>query len=171
MNIQLNNDSGMPQSFHYQNKDHEVKDAKEWMKNIAVQVKTEKIKERIILTWRQPDSYESGSILYPLADNRLVPDVAFMIGPLNETDAWTKKEKEQVDFLFLLRSDKESPHFSKRNVEILRKILDNNTRTKDLTFDVVDWWDRSRFYENTTGNMPGPQFKYKVNKLNSSDLF
>ena len=155
----------MPESLHYQNKDHEVKDAKEWMEAIAAEAKTEVSKARIILTWRQTNSYESGSALYPLVDNRLVPDAAFMIGPLNETDKWTKKEKEKVDFIFFLRKDEESRHYNKRNVETLRRILDNNTRTRNSTFDLMDWWDRPRFYDNTTGDMPGPQFKYKVRSL------
>ena len=33
-----------------------------------------------------------------------MPDVAFMIGPLTETDAWSK-DKSQVDILFALRFD------------------------------------------------------------------
>ena len=40
---------------------------------------------------------------------RLVPDVAFMIGPVEETQVWNKK-KENVDLLFLLRSDYESKY-------------------------------------------------------------
>ena len=34
---------------------------------------------------------------------RLVPDAAFMIGPLVETTVWNKR-KEKVDFLFFLRT-------------------------------------------------------------------
>ena len=80
-------------------------------------------------------------------------------------DGFPKKEKKKVDFIFLLRNDHESRHINKRNVETLQKILDNNTETINLTFEMLDWWDRPRFYDNTTGDMPGPQFKYKVTLL------
>ena len=153
---------GMPQSFHYQNKEYEKDDAKTWMEDVAAEANEEESKAKIILTWRQPDSFEKGSALYPKVDNRLVPDVAFMIGPLDETDAWTKKEKKKVDLIFHLRNDQESRHIAKRNVDVIKRILDNDTETQGLSFDLVDWWDRPKFYDNTTGDDPGPTFKYKV---------
>ena len=38
---------------------------------------------------------------------RLIPDVAFMIGPISETNVWNK-DKSKVDILFALRKDYES---------------------------------------------------------------
>ena len=40
--------------------------------------------------------------LYPRVTNLLVPDAAFMIGPLEESTAWSLP-REQVDLLLLLR--------------------------------------------------------------------
>ena len=85
-----------------------------------------------------------------------------MIGPLDETDVWTKKENEKTDFIFLLRVDHESLHNSKRNVEEIKKIMDNNIETRDLSFELVDWQSWNRFYDDSTEDLPGPQFKYKV---------
>merc|ERR1719206_548906 len=102
---------GMPQSFHYVNKKYEAEDATEWMKTIAAEYKEEQSKTKMILTWRQNDSYEIASSLYPLVDNRLV--------------------------------------------------LDSDQETMGLSFDMVDWWDRGRFF-NKTSDQPGPDFKYKV---------
>ena len=114
----------------------------------------------MILTWRQEDSYHQASSLYPLVDNRLVPDAAFMIGPLEETSTWSLK-REKAELIFLLRNDHESLHNGIRNVDKLRQIIDNNTETRGLSFEMVDWWDRGRFF-NGTINEPGPEFKYKV---------
>jgi hypothetical protein len=44
-------------------------------------------KHQIVLTWRQENSYNEALHLYPFVDNRLVPDIAFMIGPIKNL-AW-----------------------------------------------------------------------------------
>ena len=152
---------GMPQSFHYQNKVNESGDAVNWMEAIKAEYDLTQSKSRMILTWRQEESHEMGASLYPRVDNRLVPDVAFMIGPLEETQIWSQSNN-QVDIIFLLRNDKESRHMGKRNVDKIRAIIDSNEETKGLSFELVDWWDRGRFYDKTS-KAPGPTFKYKVN--------
>ena len=68
--------------------------------------------------------------------------MAFMIGPLEETDVWTLQDKEKVDILFALRDDQESRYLNKRNVESIGTILKNNSFTSHLSFELVDWWDR-----------------------------
>merc|ERR1712042_233210 len=90
-------------------------------------------KNQMVLTWRQKESYEKGKHWYPLVDNRLVPDIAFMIGPMKETDVWSKSTTK-VDILFLLREDKESVHLGKRNVTKLEAIIESNELTRGLSF-------------------------------------
>ena len=154
---------GMPQSFHYLNKMYETQDADEWMEAVAAEYEEEQSRTRMILTWRQQDSYERASTLYPLVDNRLVPDAAFMIGPLKESFSWSLGHS-QVDILFLLRNDKESLHTETRNIDKLRQILDSQQETMGLSFHLVDWWDRGRFF-NQTSDQQGPEFKFKVRKF------
>ena len=65
---------------------------------------------------------------------------------------------------------------NKRNNDKLRQILDNNEETKCLTFEMVDWWDRGRFFDKASDHdQPGPEFKYKVigpeNSLHISNMF
>ena len=150
----------MPSSLFYRNKTLETSDAKLWMDNIAKNANLKKSRNQIILTWRQNDSFTKGSSLYNLVDNRLVPDAAFMIGPLEERDEW-RKEKKKVDILFLLRTDKESKYLSKRNLKSLRTLLDSMDDSRGLSFHLVDWWDMDKFY-NSSSTQQGPQFKHKV---------
>jgi len=151
---------GMPQSFHYRDKQLQNNDSIEWMKAIKEETNYTESKTNMVLTWRQQESLKEGVLLYPLLDNRLVPDVAFMIGPLEESNAWSKKRK-QVELIFLLRVDKESKHKNERNVKMLRKIIDKNEETRGLSFELVDWWDRDKFFDKRSKE-PGPLFKYKV---------
>ena len=61
---------GLPQSLHYNNKDYERTDAEDWMVRVREEVGEELAREKIILTWRQQDSFTNGQKLYPLLDNR-----------------------------------------------------------------------------------------------------
>ena len=61
---------GMPQSLHYNNKDYERSDAEDWMARVKEEVGEELAREKIILTWRQQNSFIRGQTLYPLLDNR-----------------------------------------------------------------------------------------------------
>ena len=153
----------MPQSFKYNNQSSETKDAFDWMSDLANEGSEEVLKSKIFLTWRQRDSFEKGQKLYPLVNNKLVPDVAFMIGPIKETDEWTSKEK--VDFIFLLRTDLESVHKWKRNVKYIEKIIHNVSDHQNRSFMLADWWDHSKFHNDSIKEMPGPQLTHKVNKL------
>ena len=92
---------------------------------------------------------------------RLVPDAAFMIGPLEETSVWTKK-KEKVDILFLLRGDRESKYPEYRDQATIRNILEENPLSAHLSFDVVDWWDNNKYLDLALMDPPAPQFEHKV---------
>ena len=61
----------MPQSLHYNNKDYERTDAEDWMARVKEEVGEEVAREKMILTWRQENSFINGQRLYPLLDNRL----------------------------------------------------------------------------------------------------
>ena len=92
---------------------------------------------------------------------RLLPDAAFMIGPLEETTVWNKN-KEKVDILFLLRTDKESKYLEHRHRDKLRNILSESPHTSHLSFDLVDWWDRGKYLDSAVKEPAGPQFDHKV---------
>ena len=66
------------------------------------------------MSWRQLDSYQLGLQLYPRVTNILLPDAAFMIGPLEESSAWSLP-REKLDLLLLLRNDGESVTNSQAN--------------------------------------------------------
>ena len=72
---------GMPQSLHYNNKEYERKDAEDWMARVKEQVGEELAREKMILTWRQVNSFNNAQKLYPLLDNRYVVWFVFEIKP------------------------------------------------------------------------------------------
>ena len=84
-----------------------------------------------------------------------------MIGPLKETTVWSKKKKK-VDILFFLRRDKESKYHRYRHLTKIRNILDETPLTDHLSFDLVDWWDNSKYLDTNVKDPAGPQFEQKV---------
>ena len=150
----------MPQSFHYNDQALASQDAKNWMTKIAKERTQEHLKSKVILTWRQENSWQNAQTLYPLVDNRLVPDAAFMIGPIQDSDGWNSGEK--VDYLFFLRSDQESVHIGKRSRKVIDSIL-WSIKDQDKSYEIVDWWDHSRFHNDSIDILPSPQLKYQVN--------
>ena len=93
--------------------------------------------------------------------------MAFMIGPLKETNVWTLKDTKKVDILFALRNDQESRYLNKRNVKSIETILKNNSSTSHISFELVDWWDRKKFFNTSVESHIRPDFQYKVKgKLN-----
>ena len=95
--------------------------------------------------------------------------MAFMIGPLQEIDAWRLQDKVKVDILFALRIDKESRYHSKRNIKSIEAILKSSSATSNLTFEIVDWWDRDRFF-NKSAESPGPDLEYPVKYLKNKNF-
>eukprot|EP00964_Phaeocystis_antarctica_P043269 scaffold24820_cov56-Phaeocystis_antarctica.AAC.1 len=62
----------------------------------------------LTLTWRETEGFEKAQKLYPGATNVLSPDIAFMIGQVRDTRAYTKRTMHERDILFLIRKDSES---------------------------------------------------------------
>ena len=62
----------MTQSMHYNNKVMSLEDAAIWMKNVSKALPKEIAKQKIVLTWRQENSYQQAKTLYPLVDNRYI---------------------------------------------------------------------------------------------------
>ena len=62
----------------------------------------------LTLTWRETEGFEKAQKLYPRATNVLSPDIAFMIGQVRDTRAYTKRDMHERDILFLIRKDSES---------------------------------------------------------------
>ena len=85
-----------------------------------------------------------------------------MIGPLLETNVWTLQDKTKVDILFALRNDQESKYINKRNKDSIQSILGNKLSLSHLSFELVDWWDRSKFFNKSVMSPVGPEFQYKV---------
>jgi len=116
-----------------------------------------------VLSWRQLDSYQLGLQLYPRVTNILLPDAAFMIGPLEESSAWSLP-REKLDLLLLLRNDGESVTNSQtgnRSPAKVRELLDRGNVTRGLSFQIVDWWDRPHFF-NKDAPTDGLNFQFKV---------
>ena len=82
--------------------------------------------------------------------------MAFMIGPLQGTTVWNKK-KEKVDILFFLRKDKESKFQEFRHDTKIRNILDEDPLSAELSFDLVDWWDSSKYLDTAVKDPAAPQ--------------
>ena len=84
-----------------------------------------------------------------------------MIGPLVETTVWNKR-KEKVDILFFLRRDTESKYKQIRNLVEIRNILEETPLTAQLSFDLVDWADSSKYLDTALKDPAAPQFEHKV---------
>ena len=95
--------------------------------------------------------------------------MAFMIGPLQETDVWTLQDKKKVDLLLALRTDGESKFLNKRSIQDIQTILKSHSSTSDLSFEIVDWWSRKNFFNESVESPIGPDFYYKMkNELNKN---
>ena len=91
-----------------------------------------------------------------------------MIGPLQGTTVWNKK-KEKVDILFFLRKDKESKYLQFRHDTKIRNILDEDPLSAQLSFDLVDWWDSSKYVDTAVKDPAAPQFDHKFIKEGKFD--
>ena len=92
-----------------------------------------------------------------------------MIGPLQETDVWTRQDKTKVDILFALRDDQESRFLHKRSFQSIENILKSNSSTSDLSFEIVDWGDREKFFNKSVETPVGPEFQYTVKDVKYFD--
>jgi len=112
---------------------------------------------RLILTWRERESYARAQQLYPYAKNVIMPDVAFHLGPYNATKTNSHSRSSMtapqapVDVLFFLRNDVESLYTNFRDRHSIRQLLSQSSRTTTsrFTYSIVDWSDRlDRFESN-----------------------
>lgn len=103
---------------------------------------TEQSKPRITFSWREQASYERALILYPLVENKLVPDISFQLGPFNSTKNYWK----QVDILLLQGVDSESNMNFERNDKVDRAYLAETATGSSLDFLIVDWDDRFQIF-------------------------
>ena len=103
-------------------------------------------------------------------DNVKLPDVAFMVGPLPDTDKWSGV-KEKYDVLFLLRRDYESvimKEIKEKPDEYIKKLIIVKRKTRRLTFKVADWYRNKWEFLNKSINNPSADvdLEYKVTYLN-----
>lgn len=133
-----------PQSIYYVTEGKENEDAAKlngWINDTSTSSK-------LVLSFRQENQIELAQSLYPLADVRLVPDIAFMIGPLlNSKTIWTSRKESieipNVDILFLLRKDKESlmdcTSVEKALESLSATSPELGNRIKGLKYKITDW--------------------------------
>jgi exopolysaccharide biosynthesis predicted pyruvyltransferase EpsI len=120
---------------------------------------------RVILTWREHESYEKALALYPFVSNVLSPDIAFQLGPYkalpppssySSVDVGNEENLQPllVDFVLFLRNDHESSYSSKRNRESIRQLLKplQEKSGRSYSFDIVDWPDRIRRFKSPSGH-------------------
>jgi hypothetical protein len=104
-------------------------------------------KSRITFTWSDEESYLKALELYSYVENKLVPDIAFQLGPFNATKNYWK----QVDILLLLQQDddSETPSLEVDDRDI-RKILVGTPYGATLEFKIVDWKDRLEIFNSNS---------------------
>jgi exopolysaccharide biosynthesis predicted pyruvyltransferase EpsI len=96
---------------------------------------------RVVLSWREHESYDIAQRLYPFATHILVPDIAFQLGPYSPVAS--QEDFLKVDLVLLLRDDRESMYATQRNRRAVRDILSDLPNGQRLSFSIVDWTDRS----------------------------
>jgi exopolysaccharide biosynthesis predicted pyruvyltransferase EpsI/drug/metabolite transporter (DMT)-like permease len=135
----------MPQSLHYNNAT--IADLETGMIAAAAASYSDdwqRSRKRLVFLWRQANSYESAVKLYPFADNRLVPDIAFWCGPYLHHGAPSLQGSKKVDILLFLRIDKESTQSGAelhKKPETIQRMLKESKFASDrnLSFRMVDW--------------------------------
>jgi hypothetical protein len=104
-------------------------------------------KSRITFTWSDEESYLKAIELYSYVQNKLVPDIAFQLGPFNSTKNYWK----QVDILLLLQQDDDSgtPPLEVDDRDI-QKYLVETPYGATLEFKIVDWKDRLEIFSSNS---------------------
>ena len=59
-------------------------------------------------------------------------------------------------------ADKESKYPECRDQVKIRNILDEDPLSAELSFDLVDWWDSSKYVDTAVKDPAAPQFDHKV---------
>jgi len=99
-------------------------------------------KSKVVLMWREKESYKEALKLYPFVSNMVVPDMAFQLGPYAPIRNHPEK---MVDIIVFLRDDIESQVYSMRNFKEVMKLLPK----PGLTFKIVDWSNRLAMFDTT----------------------
>lgn len=146
---------GMPQSMYYRNATIRTQHADMLKRNIMeglqlTELESSKnlhlVRSKVILTWREQESYKQARKLYPFATNKLVPDIAFQLGPFEPI----RTENNMVDILLFLRNDRESKLGKKgRSRNNIQQILNQLPNGLGVTFTIVDWNDRLEIFRTT----------------------
>jgi len=140
---------GMPQSLHYGNVELEGKDAatlkekvSEGLGNLDLDSDDGRAAahSRVILSWREIESYERAQQLYPYVKNILVPDMAFQLGPYSSLRP-PPSSPLAVDIVVFLRDDHESALSNYRDKASVRSALESIEGGRGLQFRIVDWPD------------------------------
>lgn len=134
-----------PQSYEYGNKETEKSDALKLQGYIEKTVGLERAKEKVILLWRSQRSLDKASQAFPFVQHRLVPDMAFALRPMLPRRKFLGGPKEQVDILFIWRTDKEGLNRKQRNSNWVNDALSTMEGGESITFKIVDWPDTNKF--------------------------
>ena len=162
----------MPQSMHYEDGQGDaaaIHDARTIQAAAARIGSANESRKRLIFLWRQTNSYEEAELLYPFADNRLVPDIAFWCGPFLHHGTVKGLDRELVDLLLFLRTDKESVFGGKdsdfyKNPDKLRGMVAE--AGGNLSFRVADWGG-SRYLRAIDAAEYKPKIEAAVRLLNT----
>jgi exopolysaccharide biosynthesis predicted pyruvyltransferase EpsI len=147
---------GMPQSLYYKNLSGEKKQTDMIKTRIMKGLNLTELesfesrsvtRSRLIFTWREQSSYDQGKKLYPFATNKLVPDIAFQLGPF--APIRPTKYEEMVDIVVFLRDDYESKVKTQRSDKAIQNLLNSVEGGRGLTFKIVDWNDRLKIFKST----------------------
>jgi len=160
---------GFPQSLYFAEREVEMENA-QYLSRLSSALQKNNATHssggdnQLVLMWREHRSFERAKKLYPFAKHKLVPDIAFQLGPyrasMSQPPAQSSGAKEdftastpQVDILLLLRNDHESifaeQRFRGTVTAILSKLSSNKER---ISFSIVDWPDRlDRFSDEESG--------------------
>lgn len=99
-------------------------------------------RSRITFFWRERKSMMQAESIYPFANNKLLPDIAFS---LTNYKIKLKNEKPKVDILFLMRKDKESVLGRGNKHNHIQNLL-NSIHGREFSFQIVDWTNLSHLY-------------------------
>lgn len=106
-------------------------------------------KARVTFTWYDEESYLKALELYSFVENRLVPDIAFQLGPFTATKNYWK----QVDILLVLEQDDPVSVFNTMELtddSTIRNYLLETPYGPTLDFRIVDWKDRLEIFSSNS---------------------
>jgi exopolysaccharide biosynthesis predicted pyruvyltransferase EpsI len=139
---------GMPQSLFYQDVALKRADARK-IEAVLSSIGNKGV-ARPTFFWREEYSFDQAEKLYPSANNVLMPDIAFQLGPYEPRHS-PPFGPNAVDILVFLREDHESVESKDRNRASVYSILTSlvgKQRAKSIKFRIVDWNDRLQLFSS-----------------------